>query len=86
MEDKLTSEKKIPKRVMKIIDRCRIGEKLCLHLHHKNTDMCERVFHFETSGKPAPKLSSEEAIVSGLLVPACDALFGLDTSQTYVAA
>lgn len=81
----MAKQRKLPKRLQRIVDRVRAGETLCVHLHHKQTGECERIFHFEPSGQPASPRSSAEAITSGLLRPGHDGLFGPSDSQTWKA-
>jgi hypothetical protein len=63
---------KLPKRVVRIIDRCRSGETLCAYHHRKPDGGGETRYHFEPSGKVATPASAAEAIASGLLQPAGD--------------
>lgn len=78
---------KIPKRVQRIADICRLGGQT-LHLAHPVASRGEttRRYWFEPSGRPAPTISAEEAISRGLLCPAGDSLFGGADSQTFRAA
>lgn len=75
----------LPKRVLRIVDRCRAGEVLCKTLIHGADGRDVVLFLLHPSNKPVRPKSSEEAIASGLLVAQRDGLFGPDTSQTWRA-
>jgi hypothetical protein len=77
---------KVPKRILKIVERCKGGETVHLALPQVSRNETNRRYWFEPSGKIAPITSTEQAIKLGLLVPAGDCLFGLDDSQTFRAA
>ena len=74
-----------PKRVRRVVDRCRTGEVLCKTIRPKPTGETEAAWSFEPSGRAAPPKSSLDAIANGLLVPQGDGLFGDDHSQTWRA-
>lgn len=80
------AEPKLPKRVLRIVEKCKAGELLCKQMRFKSSGETEIVFTFHPSGKVAGPASSLEAINSGLLAPQGDGLFGSETSQTWRAA
>lgn len=83
----MTKEAKIPKRIQKIVDTCRGGQRLTRTLPTIRDNMrLDPIFRFEPSGREAPAFSAMQAISSGLLVPCRDGLFGAEFSQTFVAA
>lgn len=86
METEVAKFDELPKRVQRVIERCRGGEVLCKQLRMKETGESEITFLFEPSGKKAPPKSSDMAVKSGFLRPRGDGLFDLDTSQTWEAA
>lgn len=77
--------KELPKRVQRVIDKIRGGEKLCKSFRNKLGGEVEVLFTFEPSGRRAPPKTSGDAIESGLLKALGDGLFGDDTSQTWAA-
>jgi hypothetical protein len=75
------------KRAMLILDQCKIkGQRLCKSFHIKSTRTVETCYLLEPSGKRVTPRSAEEAIRTGLLVPADDGLFNAADSQTWQAA
>lgn len=82
----MTEEVKVPKRIAKIVDRCRKGETLHLALPQITRGETNKRYWFEPSGKPAPVVSTEQAIAMGLLIPAGDSLFGGIDSQSFSAS
>lgn len=76
---------KLPARVWRVVDRVRDGEKLCKCIRQKTTGETEVEFAYEPSARRVPAKTAQEAIKSGFLRPACDGLFGEDTSQTWTA-
>jgi hypothetical protein len=77
------SKTKIPRRVERVVAKCRLGERLCIVLKQSEAG-AERYYWFEPSGKNAPPKSSQQAIELRLLIPQGDGLF--DDSQTYRVA
>jgi hypothetical protein len=73
----------IPQRIKRIVETCKLGQKVCLTIRHSDVGD-ERLYWFEPSGRPAGTKSVEQAIEKGLLVPCHDGLF--DLSQIWVAA
>lgn len=72
----------LPKRVWRVIDQVRGGQKLC-----KFRTGAETIeFVLEPRAIPIAPKAANAAIASGLLRPQGDGLFGADTSQTWVAA
>lgn len=86
METEASKFDELPKRVQRVIERCRSGALLCKQIRLKDGGESEVTFLFEPSGKKAPPKSSDMAIKSGFLRPRGDGLFDLDTSQTWEAA
>lgn len=76
----------LPKRVWRVIDRARRGEKLCKLLRQSGNGNVLIEFAFEPSSKRAPTRDAQRAIASGLLRAQGDGLFGDETSQTWIAA
>jgi hypothetical protein len=77
---------RLPKRVQAIIATMRkTGEKLCKHLHHKETGETEINFFFEPSGKRCGPRSAAQATETEFLILSGDGLLGADTSQTWTA-
>lgn len=77
-----------PKRVLRVAEICKRGERL--HRQFKpraigDTDDVS-LWWFEPSGESCGPVSAREAIALGLVVPADDGLFGAGDAQTYVAA
>jgi hypothetical protein len=79
---KKPKEPKIPKRLLRIVERCRGGETLCREPGPRGG---EPRFWFEPSQENAPAVSCHEAIQAGLLVGNGDGLLP-GTSQTFRAA
>ena len=77
---------RLPKRVWRVIDAARDGQKLTKLLRRNQLGMTEIEFAFEPGGKHVPTGTANAAIASGLLRPTGDGLFGAETSQTWVAA
>jgi len=77
---------KLPKRVWRVIDDVRDGQRLCKFLRQKEDLSTEIVFALEPRGRRVATKSAQDAIASGLLKGAGDGLFGEETSQTWVAA
>lgn len=80
---KAQKEKKVPKRVQRIVDACRGGQTLCRSIAPTRLGTCEDRWFLHPSNKEVSRLSATEA--SLLLIPRCDGLFGADTSQTWGA-
>lgn len=77
---------RLPKRVWRVVDLARDGQKLTKLLRRNQIGMTETEFAFEPGGKHVPTKSAKQAIESGFLKPMGDGLFGDDTSQTWGAA
>jgi hypothetical protein len=74
----------LPRRVRFVVENVRAGQFLCRSYRVKSNGEFVESFFYEPSGKPAPEISSREAIASGFLRPRGDGLFS-DTSQTFEA-
>lgn len=74
-------EVKVPRRVLKVVERLRAGEKLVVEVPTRGG---RRLFFWEPSGRIAGQRSIEQAIALRLIVPVGDGLFG-DT-QTWAPA
>ena len=76
---------KLPKRVRSIIEKCRSGETLCLHLRTLRDPGDANDWFFEPSGRKAPPKSSVQAVSTPYLIASGDGLFD-ETSQAWTAA
>ena len=74
-------EKKTPKRVQRILDAVRGGQKLCRSIAQNRLGSSEDLFFLHPSGRKVANVSAWEA--TRLLQPSCDGLFGSDFSQTW---
>jgi hypothetical protein len=76
----------LPKRIWRVVDRCRGGERLCKSL--RQTEHGETVveFAFEPSARRVAPALARAAIETPFLKPVGDGLFGDETSQTWIAA
>jgi hypothetical protein len=87
----VTKEKKPkapPKRVLRVAEICRGGQRLHCQFRPRAIGETDdvRLWWFEPSGKGCGPASAREAIELGLIVPVDDGLFGSDDAQTYIAA
>lgn len=81
----MTKPKKLPKRVLAVIDRARRGDILCRARRARANGDTETVYFWEPGGKDAPPKSAEAAIKTEFLIDNGDGLFP-GTSQSWRAA
>ena len=80
------AEKKIPKRVLTVINKLRGGQRVCKSLRLKESGETEVLFFFEPSWKRCGPQTAEASIKSGKLTAAGDGLFEPEFSQTWTVA
>lgn len=85
---KKPKEKKLPKRVLRVIERCKGGETLCRAYRPRAIGETDEVtlWWFEPSGDECGPVSARQAIATGQLAPCDPGLFGDGNSQSYAAA
>lgn len=74
-------ERKIPKRIQRVLDACNEGQTLCMSLANTQVGTTLECWFLHPSNRKVAKLAGREA--SLMLRPSCDGLFGSDTSQTW---
>lgn len=77
-------EPKIPVRVLRLVDACKRGQRVCLTYRRSDVGD-EKVYSLDPSGRPAGPATVERALELGLIAPVGDGLFPEAASQTYEA-
>ncbi len=80
--------KPLPKRISRIVERCKSGERLHCQFRPRALGDADgvRAYWFEPSGATCGSYSARQAIELGLVVPSDTGLFSASDAQTYVAA
>ncbi|MFG1454558.1 hypothetical protein V5F44_20250 [Xanthobacter sp. V2C-8] len=79
----MTQERKIPKRVQRILDACQGGASLCKQTAMTHLGTTQERWFLHPSNREVSIISAREA--AALLIPSCDGLFGAESSQTWRA-
>lgn len=73
---------KYPMRIVRLLTAMSQGQRVILTLRHSEVGD-ERLYSYETSGKPVGEWTVKRALELGLIIPSGDGLFPDLHSQTY---